>query len=179
MNRLLPVLLSLALISCARGSENSLHTVYQPLDPLAGGDGSVIVREVPFVTSGPYPEVLFYAITSPHLPQQMTPAKESDINVASRAGISISCESAASGQKKLYIIWDFSKANPKLVNKDLIEALLLCLEKTAGETIGLYSKIVGVVPDPAIKRQIFARIPEQTAEQLRIDDPTQRAEPQR
>ena len=171
---LLNLLLLLAAIQSVSGSENVLTTIYQPLDPMV--DGSVVVREVPFVTSGAFPEVFFYAITRPHIPQQVTQAKEGDINVASRAGVSISCKSAAAGQKKLYIVWDFSKADPKLTNKELIEALLVCLEKTAGKRIGLYSQFVGAERYPAIMAQILARIPEQTAQQFRADNPKQRAE---
>lgn len=88
----------------AHGSENMLTTIHQPLDPMA--DGSVVVREGPFVTGGAFPEVFFNAITQPHIPQQHTPSPVGDINVASSAGVPLSCESAASGQKKLHITWD-------------------------------------------------------------------------
>jgi hypothetical protein len=157
----------LAAMQLVQGGENSLGTVYQPLDPMV--DGSVVVREVPFVTSGPYPEVFFSAITLPHVPQQGTQQKTGDINVASRAGLSLRCESASAGQKKLYIIWDFSKADPKLVNDELIDALLLCLEKTAGKVNVLYSKFVGEDRFPRLKNRILAQIPEQTEPQRKAD----------
>ena len=149
-------------------SENSLGTIYQPLDPMV--DGTVEVREVPFVTGGAYPEVFFNAITRPHIPQQSTPSPQGDINVASRAGISISCECATSGQKKLYIKWNFSKADPRQVNEALIDALIQCLKRTAGDSIGLYSKFTGIEKFPKFEARILAGIPEQTEEQKKADD---------
>jgi len=164
--------LALLFALCApdiQGSENIVLTVYQPLTGL--GEGGIKVSEVPFVSAGAFPEVFFDAITQSHIPQQSntgtTPV--GDINAASLAGISIRCESAADGQKKLYIIWDFSKSEPKKVNDKLIDALLLCLEKSAGKSIGLYSKFVGEKDFAGFKARILARIPEQTKEQLKTD----------
>ncbi len=162
--KIIPLLLS-ALVSTlpiAHGSENVLTTIYQPLDPMV--DGSVVVREVPFVTSGAFPEVFFSAITRPHLPQQQTPSPVGDINVASRAGVSLDCRSAAAGQVKLYIIWDFTKADRKLVNKELIEALLECLERTAGKSITLYPKFIGADDYSDFRKIIEAKFPPQTVE---------------
>ncbi len=153
--------------TCLRASENSLGTVYQPLDPMV--DRSVEVREVPFVTGGAFPEVWFNSITKPHIPQQSTPSAVGDINVASRAKVKLSCESAAAGQTKLYIIWDFSKADPKQVNEDLVKALIECLEKTAGQSIVLYSKFVGFEKYPQFQKLVEARFPQQTPEQLKED----------
>ena len=167
--KIIPLLL-LALVSTlmtAHGSENVLTTIYQPLDPLV--DGSVVVREVPFVTGGTFPEIFFTAITQPHIPQQQTPSAEGDINVASRAGVSLQGESASAGQKKLYITWDFTKADRKLVNKDLINALLVCLERTAGKSTILYSKFVGADDLADFRKIIEAKFPPQTAQQLEED----------
>lgn len=167
-----PLLFSIlvAMVLRTHGSENSLATIYQPLDPMV--DGTVVVREVPFVTGRAYPEVFFDSITRPHIPQQSTGTPVGDINVASRAGISISCESAAAGQKKLYITWDFSKADPKLVNEDLIKALLKCLEKTSGKSIGLYSKFIEADKFPEFRKLIEKRFPPQTEQQLKEDGGT-------
>jgi len=151
----------------AQGSENMLTTIYQPLDPMV--DGSVVVREVPFVTAGSFPEVFFVAITRPHIPQQSTSNPASDINVASRAGISFQCESAAAGQMKLYLTWDLSKASPEAVNEGLIKALFECLEKTSGKSIVLYSKFVGAEKFPEFQKLIEARFPAQTEKQ-RMED---------
>lgn len=149
-------------------SEVSLGTVYQPLDPMV--DRSVEVREVPFVTSGAFPEVWFDSITRPHIPQQSSSHPPvGDINVASRAKVKLSCESAAAGQKKLYITWDFSKADPKQLDEDLVKALIECLEKTAGKHIGLYSKFVGFEKYPEYQRLVEKRFPPQTPEQLKED----------
>ena len=166
-----PLLASLvAMLLNAYGSENVLTTIYQPLDPMV--DGSVVVREIPFVTGGAFPEVFIIAITQPHIPQQHTPSPEGDINVASRAGVSLRCESAAAGQKKLYITWDFAKADRKLVNKDLISAMLVCLERTAGNSIVLYSKFVGADEYSHFRKTIEAKFPSQTSKQLKEDSPT-------
>ena len=151
----------------AYGSEIDLTTIYQPLAPMV--DGSVVVREVPFVTGGAFPEVFFTAITQPHIPQQHTPSPEGDINVASRAGVSLHCETAASGQKKLYITWDFTKADQKLVNEDVIKALLVCLERTAGKSTVLYSKFVAADEYSDFRRIIEAKFPSQTSKQLKED----------
>lgn len=174
--KIIPLLLS-ALVSTllnAHGSENVLTTIYQPLDPMV--DGSVIVREVPFVTGGAFPEVFFNAITQSHIPQQRTPSQVGDINVASRAGVSLHCESAAAGQKKLYITWDFTKADQKLVDEDLINALLECLERTSGKSIILYSKFVDADKFPHFRKMIEAKFPPQTAQQLKEDsrDPSKK-----
>lgn len=150
-----------------RASEASLGTVYQPLDPMV--DRSVEVREVPFVTGGAYPEVWFDSITRPHIPQQNLSHPVGDINVASRAKVKLSCESAAAGQKKLYITWDFSKADPKQLDEDLVKALIECLEKTAGNHIGLYSKFVGFEKYPQYQKLVEKRFPQQTPEQLKED----------
>jgi DNA integrity scanning protein DisA with diadenylate cyclase activity len=167
----LPLLVAIlaAMILRAHASEASLSTIYQPLDPMV--DGAVVVREVPFVTGGAYPEVFFNSITRPHIPQQSLGTPVGDINVASRAGISITCESAAAGQKKLYVTWDFSKANPELVNEDLIKALLKCLEKTAGKSIGLYSKFIAAEKFPEFRKLIEKRFPPQTEGQLKEHSP--------
>ncbi|MBK1884748.1 hypothetical protein JIN85_20215 [Luteolibacter pohnpeiensis] len=159
------VLLALGtLLITAQGNENVLTTVYQPLDPMVGG--SVVVREVPFVTGGAFPEVLFTAITYPHIPQQLSSRQEGDINVASRAGVFLRCESAAAGQKKLYIIWDFSQADEQLVTKDLIHAMLICLERTSGGSITLYSKFIAGDKFPNFRKMIEAKFPPQTDEQF-------------
>lgn len=172
----LPLLFTIlaATVLGAYGSQNSLTTIYQPLDPMA--DGTVVVREVPFVTGGAYPEVFFTAITRPHIPQQFTQAPVGDINVASRAGLSLSCESAATSQKKLYITWDFSKADPKALNEDLIKALIECLEKTSGKSIVLYSKFIAADKYPQFRKLIEARFPPQTEQQRKEDSSTQTIE---
>ena len=167
--KIISILLS-ALVSAflnAHGSENVLTTIYQPLDPMV--DGSVVVREVPFVTGGAFPEVFFNAITRPHIPQQQAPSPVGDVNVASRAGVSLHCESAAAGQKKLYITWDFTKADRELVDEGLVSALLECLERTAGDSIVLYSKFVGSDKFSHFREKIEARFPQQTARQLEED----------
>jgi hypothetical protein len=134
-------------------------------------DGVVRVCSVPFVTSGAYPEVFYDVITRPHIPQQWNNGSNEigDINVASRAGVSLRCESAAAGQKKLYIIWDFSKADPKQVTNELIDALIECLQKTSGKHTGLYSKFEGEKNFAAFKERVLAKIPAQTKEQLKKD----------
>ena len=60
----------------------------------------------------------------------------------------------------------------------LIEGLLECLEKTAGESINLYSKFVGGEAYPKFVKQIVAKIPEQTAEQLKDDAGLKRWSPE-
>ena len=167
--KIIPLLLSalVSVLTNAHGSENVLTTIYQPLDPMV--DGSVVVREVPFVTGGAFPEVFFSAITQSHIPQQQTPSPEGDINVASRAGVSLRCESAAAGQKKLYITWDFTKADRQLVTEDLINALLKCLDRTAGGSIILYSKFVEADKYPDFRKIIEAKYPPQTAQQVKED----------
>ena len=102
-------------------------------------------------------------------PQQQTPSPEGDINVASRAGVSLRCESAAAGQKKLYITWDFTKADRQLVTEDLINALLKCLDRTAGGSIILYSKFVEADKYPDFRKIIEAKYPPQTAQQVKED----------
>jgi hypothetical protein len=151
------LLLTAATFLNAIGSENSLCTVYQPLDPMA--DGTAVVREVPFVTGGAFPEVLYEAITQPHIPQQRTPQKEGDINMASRAGISLSCQFLK--PKKLLLVLDFTKANQELVNVELIKALLQCIEKTADKTTVLHSRILGGEKYPSFKKMIEDRVPPQ------------------
>jgi hypothetical protein len=167
--KFIPLILSalLSTLITTHGSENSLGTIYQPLDPMV--DGTVEVREVPFVTGGPYPEVFFSAIPQPHIPQQQTPSPAGDINVASRAGISFSCDSATADQQKLYITWNFTKADRKLVDKDLINALLVCLERTAGKSTILYSKFVGADDLADFRKIIEAKFPPQSPEQLEED----------
>ena len=165
-----PYLLLLAqlLILNGRGGEPSLGTVYQPLDPMV--DGSVVVREVPFVTSGAYPEVFFDSITAPHIPQQSSMANHvGDINVASRARLLVSCESATAGQTKLHIIFDFSKADPQLIDEALVKAVLECAKRTAGKSIGLYSRVVGAEKYPELKKLIEKTIPPQTETQRKAD----------
>ena len=154
------LLLTTALILNAVGSENALVTIYQPLESWSDEKG-VVVRAVPFVTGGPFPEVSFQAITQEHIPQQSTPSKQGDINAASRAGISLSCDSLAAAQKKLLLVFDFTKAKPELLNEELIKALLQCIEKTAGKTIELRSKILGGENYPSFKKMIEVRIPPQ------------------
>lgn len=151
----------------AMGSEVIVGSVYLPINP--GVDSPVAVREVPYATSGAFPEVWFDAITQPYIVQQGAKAKGFDMNLASLAGVKISCESAAAGQTKLYITWDFTKAHPKLVNEALVNGLLKCLEKTAGGSIGLYTKVVGGEKFPEAVEQVLKRIPAQTEEQRKVD----------
>lgn len=148
-------------------SEVIVGSVYLPVDP--GVDAPVVVREVPYATSGAFPEVWFDAITQPYIVQQGRKAKGFDINLASRAGVKITCESAAAGQTKLYITWDFTKAHPKRVNEALIEGLLDCLEKSSGGSIGLYTKVVGGEKFPKAVAQVLNRIPAQAEAQLKVD----------
>ena len=143
----------------ATGSENVLVTVFQPLSTMS--DGPVVAREVPFVTGGAFPEIFFEAITKPHIPQQSTPSKAGDINLASLAGISLACDSLGPGQKKLLLTFDFTKANAELIDADLIKALLQCIEKTANKTIVLRSKFLGAEKYPSFKKMIEAQIPPQ------------------
>ena len=69
----------------------------------------------------------------------------------------------------MYTTWDFSQANPDLTNEALIKALLQCLEKTAGDRIGLYSKFKGIDRFPEFQKLIVAKFPEQTNEQKEQD----------
>lgn len=157
------------LVSSAFGSEDRLTTVYQPL--LFSENGPPVASPVPYVTSGPYPETFFDAITLPHPPickDSDSPAK-GDVNAASIAGISISCDSATDGQKKLYVIWDFTKASKDLVTKELILALLECLEKTAGKDIVLYTKFAGADKYPEFQKMIESRFSKQTKVQFEED----------
>jgi len=117
------------------------------------------VREIPFVTGGPFPEVCFWAITQEHIPQQRTPHEVSDINVASRAGISLGCELLE--RQKLLLVFDFTKANPELVSNELIKAPLQCIQKTTNKTTDLRSKFLGAEKYPSFKKMIEARIPPQ------------------
>jgi len=74
--------------------------------------------------------------------------------LASRAGIKIHCESHEGLGSKLIITWDFSKADSKLVTKELIEGLLECLKRTAGKSTILYSSFVGAEQYPIFKKMI-------------------------
>lgn len=169
MKALLYIIAIIVVVSLhTEASESSVARVYIPLDP--GVDRPVEVMGVPFYTSGPYPEILFSAITESYVLKHGKQVKGYDINLASLAGISLRCESAASGQKKLHITWDLSQADPKLVTKELIDGLLLCLEKTAGNKTVLYSKFIGFDAYEAYKKRVEAKFPQQTKAQKREDD---------
>ncbi|WP_395750926.1 hypothetical protein [Prosthecobacter sp.] len=151
------ILMGAALFT-ASGSENALVTVYQPLDPLS--DGSVEVRAVPFVTGGAFPEILFSAITRPHIPQQSTPRKVGDINLASLAGISLECQLLE--PEAVLLVFDFTKADPALTTEDVMKAVLQCVEKTAGK-YRLCSRIVAGDRFPLFTKMIEIQIPRETA----------------
>ncbi len=173
MNRHLSFLALIGfLVLSAFGSEDLLTTVYQPL--LYSEEGPPVASPVPYGTAGPYPETYFNAITQQHPPLTSYPdnGTKGDVNAASRAGISISCDSATGGQTKLYIIWDFTKANKDLVNKNLIKALLECLERTAGKNIHLYSKFIGADQFTEFKKMVETRYPKQTPKQFEEDSRT-------
>jgi len=169
MKSLLYIIAIIVVVSLhTEASESSVARVYIPLDP--GVDRPVEVVSAPFYTSGPYPEILFSAITEPYVLKHGKHVKGYDINLASLAGISLRCESAASGQKKLHITWDLSQADPKLVNRELIDGLLLCLKKTAGNKTVLYSRFIGFKNYEAYKQRIESEFPQQTKGQKRKDD---------
>ena len=169
MNKIISTIL-LSLISVVNASESFLTTIHQPLDGLRGGPPEV--HAVPYaIASGAMPEIIFSCVTAAHIPQQSSPGRFGDINMASLAGIVVHAESAASGQRKVHVVFDFSKAKPELVTYELIVALVECLEKTASSIklgdrpIGLYSKFIGAERFPAMKKLIEARMPIQTDEQ--------------
>ena len=64
---------------------------------------------------------------------------------------------------------DFSKADPKLITKELIEGLLECLKRTAGKSTTLYSSFVGAEPYSIFKKMIEEKYPPQTDQQKKQD----------
>ena len=150
-------------------SETTLVSVYQPL--ILANEEMPTVCRVPYATGGAFPEVFFNAITQPHPPLSNLPesVRIGDVNAASIAGVKISCVSATNGQTKLFIIWDFSKANEELVDESLINRLLDCLEKTADKKIILYSKFVAAERFSKYQKIISKRFPPQTKQQA-IED---------
>jgi hypothetical protein len=174
MNKLFVILASLLFAGASTASESFLVTIYQPLARLNGDAPKA--EAVPYViVSGALPETLFDCITRPHIPQQTSEGMIGDINLASLAGIVVHAESAASGQKKVHVIFDFSKAKQELVTNELIDALVECLVRTASsfklgdKPVGLYSKFVGAEGFSAIRKRIESRLPMQTMEQLKKD----------
>jgi hypothetical protein len=169
MNKIISTIL-LSLVSVVNASEPFLTTVYQPLGTMQGGPPEV--HAVPYIiASGAMPEIIFSGVTAAHIPQQSSPGLFGDINLASLAGILVHAESAASGQRKVHVVFDFSKAKPELVTKELIVAVIECIEKTASsiklddKPIGLYSKFIGAKGFPTMTKLIEARMPMQTKEQ--------------
>ena len=129
----------LLMTPAVQASENMLVTIYQPL--FLNDHDPPVACAVPFVTGGPYPEVFVEAITQPHHPQGNSPRMdgEADVNAASVAGISLKCE--IGGEVRI-LIFDFKNADPKLVDKDLIKALLDCLDKSKKKNSGYRSRIL-------------------------------------
>lgn len=147
-------------------SEIALASAQIPVDSPV--DAPVQVVTVPFYTSGPYPEALISAITQPYFIKQGDDKKSYDINLASVSKLSIFgtylpdkyVNEALPGQATaLYIEWDFSKADPKLINKNLIQGVIDCIRKTVGESRRVYSKFVGIEKFPEYQKQITAVFP--------------------
>ncbi|MEI6099735.1 MAG: hypothetical protein WCS20_15870, partial [Alphaproteobacteria bacterium] len=123
----------------------------------------------PFYYGGGTPESFYIAITQPYVLKQGSESEAGDINLASLAGIKIQCECYEGLGTKLLITWDFSKADPKLITKELIEGLLECLKRTAGKSATLYSSFVGAEPYPIFKKMIEEKYPPQTDQQKKQD----------
>jgi hypothetical protein len=126
-------------------------------------DAPVQVVSVPFYTGGSYPEALIGAITEPYYVRQGKDKEASDFNLASKAKLSIfgtylyqKRDAKAVG---FYIEWNFSKVDPKQINKDLIAGVIECINKTLGDEMPIYSKFIGVEEYPNIEKQIIAVFP--------------------
>lgn len=128
--------------------------VYSPVD------SPVQVVSVPFYTGGAYPEALIGAITEPYFVKQGKDKKSCDMNLASVAKLSIFgtylYQDGSTSPTGYYIEWDFSKADPKRINKDLIAGVIGCIQKTLGGKKTIYSKFIGIDKYPDIKKQIVA-----------------------
>jgi hypothetical protein len=126
-------------------------------------DAPVQVVSVPFYTGGSYPEALIGAITEPYYVKQGKDKQASDFNLASVAKLSIfgTYLYQKKGDKAagFYIEWNFSKVDPKQINKDLIAGVIECINKTLGDELPIYSKFTGVEEYPDIEKQIIAAFP--------------------
>jgi hypothetical protein len=126
-------------------------------------DAPVQVVSVPFYTRGSYPEALIVAITEPYYVKQGEDKEASNFNLAAEAKLSIygTYLYQKSGAKAagFYIEWNFSKVDPKKINKDLIAGVIECINKTLGDEMPIYSKFIGVEKYPEIEKQITAVFP--------------------
>lgn len=126
-------------------------------------DAPVQVVSVPFYTGGSYPEALIGAITEPYYVKQGLDKQASGFNLASKTKLSINgtyyYQKKGTKATGFYIAWNFSKVDPKKINKDLIAGVIECINRTLGDQMPIYSKFIGVDEYPHIEKQIIAVFP--------------------
>jgi len=162
MNRIYQYLTVFVLLQLTtQASQTSLATAIIPVE--SPSDSPVRVTSVPFYTSGPYPEALISAITEPYFIKQGEDETSYDINLASVAKLLIHGtylhKNNADKSEVHYLVWDFSKADPKLINKDLIDGVIKCIKKTLGKKNAIHSKFVGFDKFLESKNQITKSFP--------------------
>lgn len=162
MNPLISTLACIAALQLsAHAGEMALAAAYIPVDSPA--DAPVQAVSVPFYTSGAYPEALISAITEPYCVKQGKEKEASDLNKASVAKLKIfGTDLYEEGNPKslgFYVQWDFSNADPELINEHLIAAVIVCIQKTLPNKKVIYSRFIGAEKFPEIEKQIVKVFP--------------------
>ncbi|MEM1082662.1 MAG: hypothetical protein AAGI48_00950 [Verrucomicrobiota bacterium] len=128
MRSIFSVLAILLLSSRVEATEDALELVPLPLDTL---QVEIKVVEVPFVIGKSLPESAFSAIGHPFAPPAISFHEHEDINVASVAGITVNPTHV---EGRNYVIeLDYSDVGKEYLTEELLEAVVECVHRVAGE----------------------------------------------